>query len=147
MALVISLDPSGSILDPLHYVILPKIKVVRTFSSVIVSIQVSINGLGLFYLESEYLLEATDLIISLFTSKLPLSFLLWESLEYLQLETGSATSVFHLSFKVFGYLTTLCWIRSVWESLCFHQIKLYIPSMMLLSLPYQNDITIMDFIT
>ena len=73
----------------------------------------SIEGLGLPYLENEQTIGALELIISLFNSQLPSAWLLKEMIEYLQLEIGSASLAFYLSFSAYSIHTTPCWIRSL----------------------------------
>ena len=68
----------------------------------------SIRGLELLCLENEQTVRALELIISLFNSQLPSAWLIKETIEYLQLEIGSASLAFHLSFSAYGIYATLC---------------------------------------
>ena len=50
--------------------------------------------------------------------------LLNTSLEHLQLEVGSFTSIFALNYSTYSVLSTPTWLTSLWEFLCEHDIVL-----------------------
>ena len=74
---------------------------------------VVVGGLGLGLLEVEQTTEALNLVISLFDSLTPLSYLLKESLEYMQLESGLSKPVLEAKFSLFRKLVTPCWLSSL----------------------------------
>ena len=88
MVLLLSLSLKSSVLQPLYRTLLPKIKVNRNFPIVITLVSVALGELGLPSLEVEQVLEVIDLMISLYNSPTPAKFLLRDSLELLQLESG-----------------------------------------------------------
>ena len=74
---------------------------------------VVVGGLGLGLLEVEQTMEVINLVISLFDSLTPLSYLLKESLEYMQLESGLSKLVLEAKFSLFRKLVTPCWLSSL----------------------------------
>ena len=69
---------------------------------------VAAGGLGLESLEVELTTEAINLVISLFDSLTLSTYLLKESLEYMQLESGLSKPVLEAKFSLFGKLVILC---------------------------------------
>ena len=65
-------------------------------------------------------------MILLFESPTLESYLLRESLKYMQLESGLITLVLELKFSVFGKLLVLCWLSSLWKLLSFYQLQLHL---------------------
>jgi len=115
----------------------------RNFPGVMTTSHIAVGGLGLGLLEIEQTTKAINLVISLFDLPTPSSFLLKESLEYMQLEAGIEKLILETKFEVFGKLVTPCWLRSLWESLSYYQLKLHLPTAVQLSSNVTNDCAIM----
>ena len=75
----------------------------------------SIGGLGLLSIETQQIVEAIDLILSLYNSLSPVKYLLSESLELIQLESGSVNPVLEENYEKYKGLITRSWIQLVWE--------------------------------
>ena len=73
----------------------------------------SIGGLGLPLIETQQIAEAISLILSLYNSPSLAKYLLRESLELLQLESGSVNPVLEENYKKYKGLFTRSWIQSV----------------------------------
>ena len=69
---------------------------------------VAVRELGLGSLEVKQIIEAINLIISLFNLPTLVSYLLRESLRYIKLESSLSTLVLELKFSKFGKLVSLC---------------------------------------
>ena len=110
---VLSFAPNLNVLDKLHAALLPKLGVMKTFSSAMRSIPAHFGGLNLHLAEVEALAQATHHFISLHEADTPALLLLQILIEYHQLELGSNKQLFALSFDNFGHLTTKTWIASL----------------------------------
>ena len=73
-----------------------------------ISAPISLGGLGLPSLEVEQLVEAINLITTLFGSKTPSYPLLCDLLELMQLEIGLGYPVVEANFDLYGHLITPC---------------------------------------
>ena len=80
MAPLLLLLSNKNTLQPLYRALLPKLHINRNFLSIMIICYLVAGGLGLGSLEVEQTIEAINLVISLFDSLTPLSFLLKESL-------------------------------------------------------------------
>ena len=144
MAPVLTLLLKGDILRPLHWALLPKIGVNRSFPKAIVPVAAAVRGLGLKSLELEQGLERLAHISILWTLSTISKFLLKISLELLQLKVGSSSFVLHLPFERFTILATDCWFISVWEFCSAYKIFPHFPDFILPSPTALNDKSIID---
>ena len=90
-------------------------------------------------LEIEQDIEALELIINTYTSKLTTSKLLKQSIEYAQLEVGVEESVFLSDFKKYRALATEGWIKLVWYFYDFYRLQLNFPTTYYPKSPILND--------
>jgi hypothetical protein len=75
-----------------------------------ITIPVGFGSLRLPSLEIQQFIEGTDLIISLLNSPTPAKYLLRQSLEVIQLESGLTVPALEESYKVHEFLVTRSWI-------------------------------------
>ena len=87
----------------------------RNFLVIIIIAPELIGGLGLPSIETQQIIEAIDLILSLYNSPFLAKYLLRKSLELLQLESGSINPVLKENYEKYKGLITRSWIQSVWE--------------------------------
>ena len=120
MAPLLSILLTNNTLQPLYRAILPKLHINRKYLCTMITSYVAVRDLGLGSLEVEQIVEVVNLIISLFESPTLASYLLRESLEYMQLESGLSTPVLESKFSVFRKLVILCWLSLLKESLFFY---------------------------
>ena len=83
MSSLISLPIRSNLLGSFYRKLLPRLKVNRNFLVIIVIAPESIGGLGLPSIETQQIVEAIDLILSLYNSLSLVKYLLRESLELL----------------------------------------------------------------
>ena len=101
------------------------------------------GGLQLKSLELEQVIESISLIITYFNSSLLTANLMKYSLEYLQLEIEWDDSILLSNYSTLSHLGTDGWLKSIWRTLKYYYIELYLPSSYYPQLPIQNDRVIM----
>ena len=77
----------------------------------IISISAAIRGLGLSSLETEQVVKVIDLVVSLFKSFTPAMYLLRDSIELLQLESGLITLILESNNSKVSSLLTKYWMH------------------------------------
>ena len=93
--------------------LLLKIKLNHNYLVQMITIQAAVGGLNLISIESKQIIEAINLYVLLFTLLTPSSFLLVDSLELLQLESGLANPVTEVDYSIFRYYIIKGWLQSV----------------------------------
>ena len=105
IAPLLSLPLSQSLLQPLYWLLLSKLKINRYFPAAIITIPASIGDLGLYSLEYESLVEVIGLLTLLSLYLTPSAVLIRDSLELLQLEAGISSLVLETDYSKFeGYI-------------------------------------------
>jgi len=108
MALLLSLPLESKILQPLYRTLFLKLHINRNYLSVIITVHLALGSLGLKLIKIEQIIESINLFISLCISITPIVYLLRESLEMMQLESGLLQLVLELDYKSFGALVIDC---------------------------------------
>ena len=103
---VLSFTKDSNVLAILHTALLPKLGVMKTFPIALRSLPVHLGGLNLQSIEVEAIAQAIHHLISLYTADTPTKLLLKTIIEYHQLELGTDTQLFSLSYASFGTLAT-----------------------------------------
>ena len=90
----------------------------KTFPIALRSIPVYLGGLNLRSIEVEAIAQSIHHLISLYIADTPSKLLLKTIIEYHQLELGTDTQLFSLSYASFGALATSTWITNLWQHAC-----------------------------
>ena len=88
------------------------------FPIVLRSMPVHLGGLNLQSIEVEVIVQAIHHLILLYTADTPTKLLLKTIIEYHQLELGTDTQLFSLSYASFGALAIPTWIITLWQHAC-----------------------------
>lgn len=126
---VLALPHSANLLAPLHKIILPKLRVMRTFPTVMRAALIALGSLGLWSLEIECGVQAIQHFISLFLRESPSKLLLVTTIEHHQLEIGVESLFLDCPFPLLSPLATSTWITHLWEFLHLHNLRLHISSL------------------
>ena len=90
-------------------------------------------------IQIEQIIESIGILITTFSSELPTSNLIRQSLKYLQLEIGISIPIFTMSYSNFKHLCTKGWLTSIWRSLSLYNLNLHLPlSYYLISIIHNN---------
>lgn len=143
MAPLLSLLSNSKVLEPLHQMLLPKIRVMRNFPKSVAIDHPTVGGLGLRLLEFEQIVDALNLFLTLCASPTPSLNAMIDSLELMQIVPGLESPVLETNHAKYGCLVTKGWIQSLWESLLSFDIVLHVPFHNYLVSLQTNDIAIM----
>ena len=94
-------------------------------------------------LELEQAIESISLIITCFNSSLLTADLIKYLLKYLQLEIRWDNPILLANYSNLLHLETDGWLKSVWCTLKYYHIELYLPSLYYLQSYIQNDRAVM----
>ena len=124
---VLSLDHDSNVLADLHAAMLPKLRVMRTFPTVMRSVPSFLGGLNLKRLEVETIAQSLHHLITLYSSDTSTQLLLKILIEYHQLELGSDKQIFSLNVDDYWELTTPTWITTLWKNISRFKLSLQLP--------------------
>ena len=139
---VLSFTKDSNILAKLHTALLPKLGVMKMFPIALRSMPVYLGGLNLQSIEVEAIAQAIHHLISLYTADMPTKLLLKIIIEYHQLELGTDTQLFFLSYASFGALATSIWITILWQYTCSFHLLITLPPLQMRIVKQEGD----DFI-
>ena len=140
-----SLSAAEDCLIKFDYSLLPYIGVNRNIKREWRSLHSAFGGVGLLSLPIEQLICRSATFLQHYNSSSIIGNKLTCSLHLLQLQLGTNGNPLLQSFKKFGHLAPISWIRSYWESLDKYPIRLHL-TYDAIPLPRQFDDTIMSFL-
>ena len=88
MALLLSLQIGYNLLRLFYRIFFLHLRVNRNYSTPMITAPALVGGLGLPLIEVHQMVEAVDLLVSLYSSPTPAKYLITDSLELLQLKSG-----------------------------------------------------------
>ena len=119
--------------------------VARTVTKGLRRLQSTFGGFGLFSLATEQLIGRVNLLMQHYHTPSNISKKLDASLRYLQLQLGTTQNPFDLEYDEWSHLAPLSWVKMLWRSLYYYNIKLhmkYDP----IPIPREQDLAIMQII-
>jgi len=130
----------------LYQTLLPRLGVNRHFPLALRYASPQYLGLGLPNPSWEQGISSLRLFLEHINGWSSESTLIRMSLEYLQLELGTASNPFALPYDTWSFLATDCWVKTLWRFVDEAQITLSPLTPLLPSPPRQGDAALMDLV-